>query len=82
MVENLEASEPLTASAYDDAHDDHFELPANLDESIRELSDCEELHEILGTEFVQAFCAVKRKESETFNKGITAWEREHLQLLV
>ena len=78
MTEGLEASEPLTDSAYDQ----DFALPTTLDDAVRGLSECEELHDILGTEFVQAFCAVKRKESETFNKGITAWEREHLQLLV
>ncbi|WP_018151885.1 glutamine synthetase family protein [Leeia oryzae] len=78
MVEGLEASEPMSDSAYDL----DYELPRNLDDAVEAMLACPELSEVLGSEFVQAFCAVKEKESETFFRGITAWEREHLQLHV
>ncbi len=78
MVEGLEASEPLAGSAYSL----DYELPRSLEEAIGALLHCDALHEVLGSEFVQAFCAVKEKELETFQRGITAWEREHLQLTV
>ncbi|GAA5179519.1 glutamine synthetase family protein [Niveibacterium umoris] len=78
MVEGLEPSEPLAGSAYNL----DYELPRSLEEAIEALSTCEALHEVLGVEFVQAFCAVKQTELETFQRGITAWEREHLQLTV
>lgn len=78
MVEGLQPSEPISDSAYDV----EYELPRSLEEAVTRMADCAPLSEILGTEFVQAFCAVKEKEFETFNRGITAWEREHLQLHV
>lgn len=78
MVEGLEASEPLAGSAYSL----DYELPRSLEEAIGALLHCDALHAVLGSEFVQAFCAVKEKELETFQRGITAWEREHLQLTV
>lgn len=78
MVEGLNCSEPMADSAY--ALD--YEFPRTLDEAVVGMMACEPLQEILGIDFVQAFCAVKGKESETFNRGITAWEREHLQLHV
>ncbi|WP_199053658.1 glutamine synthetase family protein [Aquitalea sp. ASV15] len=78
MVQQLQASEPMSDSAYDL----DFELPRSLEDAVALMQDSPELSEILGEQFVQAFCAVKEKEFETFNRGITAWEREHLQLHV
>ena len=78
MVQGLSPSEPMADSAYDL----DFELPRSLEDAVALMQDCPELAEILGQQFVQAFCAVKEKEFETFNRGITAWEREHLQLHV
>ena len=78
MTQGLKASPPMKDSAYDL----DYEFPVTLTDAVNGMLDSAELHDILGTEFVQAFCAVKRKECETFNKGITAWEREHLQLHV
>lgn len=82
MVEGIEASEPMTDSAYDLEDEGNFGFPRALDDAIEAFEACEELRDILGAEFVDALCAVKRKESETFNKGITSWERQHLQLHV
>ncbi|WP_287878383.1 glutamine synthetase family protein [Aquitalea sp.] len=78
MVQGLSPSEPMADSAYDL----DFELPRSLEDAVVLMQDSPELAEILGEQFVQAFCAVKEKEFETFNRGITAWEREHLQLHV
>jgi glutamine synthetase len=78
MVNQLQPSEPIRGSAYDT----EYELPRSLEEAVALMADSEALSEILGANFVQAFCAVKEKEFETFNRGITAWEREHLQLHV
>jgi glutamine synthetase len=78
MVEQQEASTPMIESAYDL----EYELPRGLEDALKALSKCSELAEVLGDSFVQAYCAVKEKEFETFSQGITAWEREHLQLLV
>ena len=78
MVNQLQPSEPIRGSAYDT----EYELPRSLEEAVARMADSEALSEILGANFVQAFCAVKEKEFETFNRGITAWEREHLQLHV
>lgn len=78
MVEKLQPSEPMSDSAYSL----DYELPRSLEDAVELMQACEELQEVLGTEFVEAFCNVKEKEFETFNRGITAWEREHLQLHV
>ena len=78
MVEEVKASDPMSESAYSL----DYELPRNLEEALVGMQECGPLAEVLGDDFVQAFCDVKRKEVETFNRGITAWEREHLQLHV
>jgi glutamine synthetase len=78
MVEKLQPSEPMSDSAYSL----DYELPRSLEDAVELMQACEALQEVLGTEFVEAFCNVKEKEFETFNRGITAWEREHLQLHV
>ncbi|NDV13192.1 glutamine synthetase family protein [Crenobacter caeni] len=78
MVQGLGPSAPMEGSAYDL----DFELPRSLEDAVELMQASSELSEILGREFVDAFCAVKEKEFETFNRGITAWEREHLQLHV
>jgi glutamine synthetase len=78
MVNAIEPSAPMDDSAYDM----DYELPRSLEDAVELMQACPELADILGEEFVQAFCAVKEKEFETFNRAITAWEREHLQLHV
>ncbi|MNR44323.1 Glutamine synthetase [compost metagenome] len=78
MVNKIEPSAPMNDSAYNL----DYELPRSLEDAVELMQDCPELATILGEEFVQAFCAVKEKEFETFNRAITAWEREHLQLHV
>ncbi|MED5533532.1 MAG: glutamine synthetase, partial [Pseudomonadota bacterium] len=42
----------------------------------------DDLKEMLGTRFVQAWHAVKESEYDTFLQVISSWEREHLLLNV
>ena len=78
MVDAQQPTEPLTTSAWNMAHD----LPHHLEDAIELLRNCAPMHELLGTQFVDAFCAVKELEYGTYNRVISSWEREHLLLLV
>ena len=78
MIENLQPTEPIAGSA----HDLPFSLPRSLDEALRQLRDCEELIQVLGEPFVEAFAIVKESEYEVFLQVISSWEREHLLLNV
>jgi glutamine synthetase len=78
MQEARQPAEPVTTSAWNMAH----ELPRHLEDAIELLRACEPMRELLGTHFVDAFCAVKELEYGTYNRVISSWEREHLLLLV
>lgn len=76
--EQLSASAPTIDSAWNVSH----ELPRHLEDAIEAMRACEPMHEVLGSAFVEAFCAVKELEYATYNRVISSWEREHLLLLV
>ncbi len=76
--EKLQPTDPIEGDAYDQP----YQLPRSLEESLKLLRRCPELHEILGERFVHAFVAVKEKEYETFFRVISSWEREFLLLNV
>ena len=57
-------------------------LPMSIELSLLCLEQEPELIEILGERFVRAYAAIKRKESETFFRVISSWEREYLLLNV
>ncbi len=78
MQQKLDPSAPVTASAYDMP----YELPRSLEQSLQALEDSDDLKEMLGTRFVQAWHAVKESEYDTFLQVISSWEREHLLLNV
>ena len=78
MEEARQPAEPVTTSAWNMAH----ELPRHLEDAIELLRACAPMRELLGTRFVDAFCAVKELEYGTYNRVISSWEREHLLLLV
>lgn len=78
MEEARQPAEPVTTSAWNMAH----ELPRHLEDAIELLRACAPMRELLGTRFVEAFCAVKELEYGTYNRVISSWEREHLLLLV
>jgi glutamine synthetase len=76
--EKLLPSEPLSGSAQDKG----YQLPRSLGESLVQLRECEELAELMGKRFVDAYISVKAKEYETFFRVISSWEREFLLLNV
>jgi glutamine synthetase len=78
MTQGLVASAPTTDSAWNVEH----ELPRNLEDGLEAMRDCGPMREVLGSAFVDAFCAVKALEYATYNRVISSWEREHLMLLV
>jgi glutamine synthetase len=78
IVEKLKPSEPLTESAWES----EVELPQNLEDAIARMQNCEALGKVLGENFVRAFGQVKALEYATYNRVISSWEREHLQLHV
>ena len=78
MRDQLEPSEPTVQSAWNGSH----ELPRHLEDAIAAMRSCAPIREVLGSAFVDAFCAVKELEYATYNRVISSWEREHLLLLV
>ena len=78
MVEKLEPTAPMAGSAWQHDHD----LPHHLEDAIERMRRCQPLRELLGTQFVDAFLAVKELEHSTYSRVISSWEREHLMLLV
>ena len=78
MVEGLTPSEPTTGSAYHSEQGFARDLFAALDL----MEACAPLHDILGHDFVELYCAIKRVEHETYFQVISPWEREHLLLNV
>ena len=78
MVGELKPAEAVSTSAWNMER----ELPSHLEDAIEQLRNCAPMRELLGTRFVDAFCAVKELEFGTYNRVISSWEREHLLLLV
>lgn len=78
IKEKLLPSEPLSISAKTLPHD----LPSSLELALAALSAADVLQDILGSRFVRAYIAVKRREYQTFLREISSWEREFLLLTV
>ena len=78
MVEGLTPTEPTPGSAYHSEQGFARDLFAALDL----MEACTPLHDILGHDFVELYCAIKRVEHETYFQVISPWEREHLLLNV
>ncbi|MEA3291106.1 MAG: glutamine synthetase family protein [Pseudomonadota bacterium] len=78
MRDKLEPRPPASGSASPQPST----LPHSLQEAVNQFAACEPLREILGARFVDAYCAVKQKEYDTFLHVISSWEREHLLLNV
>jgi glutamine synthetase len=78
LTEARAPSEPIAGSAWNMDN----ELPRHLEDAISRLRACDPVRELLGSRFVDAFCAVKELEFGTYNRVISSWEREHLLLLV
>jgi glutamine synthetase len=78
MTQRIEPS----AECKGDAYLGDYQLPRSLGEAITGLSECKELAEVLGQDFITVYSEVKGVEQEEFMKVISPWEREHLLLHV
>jgi glutamine synthetase len=78
MTEGMSSTEPTTGSAYKSEQGFARDLFAALDL----MEACAPLHDLLGHDFVELYCAIKRAEYETYFQVISPWEREHLLLNV
>ncbi|MBV0890847.1 glutamine synthetase family protein [Paracoccus sp. Z118] len=73
---------PPRAECIGDAYMSEDELPTNLGDALDLMAASEPMREVLGTEFVDVYEAVKRNEYKEFLQVISPWEREHLLLNV
>ena len=78
MRENLRPTPPFSGNGKKGS----YALARSLGEAMDALEACEPLSQLLGSRFVRAFIAVKRKEYQTFFRVISSWEREFLLLTV
>jgi glutamine synthetase len=78
IEEELSPTQPVDVNA----KSKDFQLPRSLLDAVAKLEVADELHAILGKSFVDAYCAIKREEFETFMRVISPWEREYLLLNV
>jgi glutamine synthetase len=79
LTEQTEPRPELFGDAYAKTERD---LPDSQLDSVLLLEACPELQKVLGKEFVNVFCAVKRAEHTEFMRVISPWEREFLLLNV
>ena len=78
MKQKITASEPHKGDAFNEP----IAVARSLEEALRLLDEDNDLKQVLGAQFVKAYCAVKLEEFEAFNKVISSWEREYLLLNV
>jgi glutamine synthetase len=78
MREQLQPSDPLTGSAYEQPH----QLPRHLDDAIDMLLRCKPLAELFGEHFVETYAAIKEAEYREYFDVISPWERRFLLLHV
>ncbi|MBL4604072.1 MAG: glutamine synthetase [Emcibacteraceae bacterium] len=75
MVEKLEPSEALTASAYDL---ETLKLPQNFQSGLDNFTNSKKMREILSDEFVTTFADVKKKEYLANYSVLSSWEIRYL----
>jgi len=74
LRKKLKPTEPHGSDAFDKPRG----FPLELDAAVAELEGCPELVELLGKEFVEVYCSVKRTELAAYRRQVTPWEREYL----
>jgi glutamine synthetase len=77
----IEGRKP-TAATEGSAYSDEFDLHRNLFIAIEALRGSEAMRSILGDEFVDLYCAVKKDEYREFQEIVTPYEREILMFNV
>lgn len=55
-------------------------LPRTLDDGLERLANCAAARAELGSDFVDAFIAIKQSELNNFQQVVSSWERDHLLL--
>jgi glutamine synthetase len=79
IIEELELEPPARPPAEED--DSKRKLPTTVEESLAELEADEKIVELLGDEFVRAYCVMRRYELQRFADHVTDWElQEYLEL--
>ncbi|EBV3600160.1 glutamine synthetase, partial [Salmonella enterica subsp. enterica serovar Virchow] len=76
---NKEPAEPAVLTT---ANEDEIDLPRGLLEAVDLFEADEALRDMLGSQFVSTYSAIKRAEFETYMEVISPWEREFLLLNV
>lgn len=64
------------------ANEDEIDLPRGLLEAVELFEGDDALRDLLGSDFVTTYAAIKKAEFETFMEVISPWEREYLLLNV
>ncbi|WP_028716861.1 glutamine synthetase family protein [Paracoccus sp. J39] len=70
------------AECLGDGYMSEDELPYNLGDALDLMDENTAMREVLGSEFIDVYQAVKRNEYKEFLQVISPWEREHLLLNV
>lgn len=78
MIKKLKCDEPIEGSAYESK----IAFPRDIFPAVDMLESSEELKRLLGPEFIELYCALKRAEHSTYFEVISPWEREFLLLNV
>jgi glutamine synthetase len=74
IADGLELEPPARAPAEEDESKE--KLPTTVEQSLALLEADEKLVDLLGSEFVQAYTAMRRHELSRFADHVTDWERE------
>ncbi|MBZ2168963.1 glutamine synthetase family protein [Marinobacter sp. F4216] len=75
MLNEVKPRTPATGRMGNEADDT---MPWNLEAALENMSNCEEIREILGNDFVDGYVATRWAEYEGFKKVISSWERQYL----
>ncbi|MBL1420347.1 MAG: glutamine synthetase [Alphaproteobacteria bacterium] len=78
MVNNIKPRPAAQKEVWECEHP----LPTSLSLALNLLDEADEIKQLLGEEFCQLFCDIKRAENDEYQKEISPWEREHLLLNV
>ncbi|AUH52070.1 glutamine synthetase [Chromobacterium sp. ATCC 53434] len=78
MREQIQPSDPLSGSAYEQPH----QLPRHLDDAVEMLLRCKPLAELFGEHFIETYAAIKEAEYREYFDVISPWERRFLLLHV
>ena len=78
ILNHIEPDQPAGTAV----NEDEIELPRGLLEAVELFEGDQALRELLGSQFVSTYAAIKKAEFETFMEVISPWEREYLLLNV